>query len=88
MPVGKTKEIWLGSGAELPERPGQTYETADGTRGELRSRRERDRIRLTWQPQDWDQERLADERERERQRTYWRQVADGPEAAVGSNAEG
>jgi uncharacterized protein YndB with AHSA1/START domain len=46
--------IWLGSGAKLPERPGQTYETADGTRGELRSRRERDRIRLTWQPQDWD----------------------------------
>jgi hypothetical protein len=35
-----------------------------------------------------DQERLADERERERQRTYWRQVADGLEAAVGSNAEG
>jgi uncharacterized protein YndB with AHSA1/START domain len=46
--------VWLGPGADLPRRPGEAYETADGTRGELRSRREHDRIRLTWHPQDWD----------------------------------
>jgi uncharacterized protein YndB with AHSA1/START domain len=45
--------LWLGEGVALPTEPGTPYETADGTRGELRSRREHDRIRLTWQPPGW-----------------------------------
>jgi uncharacterized protein YndB with AHSA1/START domain len=45
--------IWLGEGVTvLPER-GDDYETADGVRGETRSYRELDRVRLTWQPPGW-----------------------------------
>ena len=45
--------IWLGEGVTvLPER-GEGYETADGVRGETRSFRELDRVRLTWQPPGW-----------------------------------
>src|SRR6266545_534934 len=36
-----------------PER-GHRYRTTDGTVGEVRSFRELDRIRLTWQPAGWD----------------------------------
>lgn len=44
--------IWLGEGASpLPE-PGADYLTTSGVRGQLRSRHELDRIRLTWQPPD------------------------------------
>ncbi|WP_433292892.1 SRPBCC family protein [Actinoplanes sp. CA-030573] len=43
--------IWLGDGAALDGGP---YRTAGGTTGELRSRHERDRVRLTWQPAGWD----------------------------------
>ncbi|NEA37116.1 SRPBCC domain-containing protein [Streptomyces sp. SID13031] len=43
--------LWLGEGAELAV--GSRYETADGTTGEVRSYREHDRIRVTWQPADW-----------------------------------
>ncbi|NIH79287.1 SRPBCC family protein [Amycolatopsis viridis] len=46
--------IWLGTA--VPERPGERYETASGTAGEVRSFRELDRIRLTWRPRDWDHE--------------------------------
>ncbi|TWD83626.1 activator of Hsp90 ATPase-like protein [Kribbella amoyensis] len=46
--------LWLGEGVELVT--GAEYETADGTRGEVRSRRERDRVRLTWHPADWSYE--------------------------------
>ena len=46
-------DIWLGPGAVLPAENGATYETADGIRGELRSYRPDDRIRLTWQPASW-----------------------------------
>ena len=41
---------WLGDGVEPPLVRGDRYETADGTHGEIRSVRERDRIRITWQP--------------------------------------
>jgi uncharacterized protein YndB with AHSA1/START domain len=45
--------IWLGEGVTvLPER-GAGYETTAGVRGETRSFRELDRVRLTWQPPDW-----------------------------------
>ena len=41
---------WLGVGVDVPLAVGHLYTTDDGTHGEVRSRRERDRIRLTWQP--------------------------------------
>ena len=44
---------WLGDDVELTGTKGESYETADGTHGELRSFRPLDRIRLTWQPPDW-----------------------------------
>lgn len=46
--------IWLGDGVRLPAAAGQTYRTAEGIAGEFRSYHEHDRIRLTWQPSDWD----------------------------------
>ena len=48
--VGAGVETWLGAGARLEPEPGTPYVTADGTTGEVRSFRERDRVRLTWQP--------------------------------------
>ena len=42
--------VWLGGGSDLPTKPGDPYTTAEGTTGELRSRRPLDRVRLTWQP--------------------------------------
>lgn len=48
--------IWLGDGVRLPLEKGDTYETADGTAGEIRSVRPRDRVRLTWRPPDRAQE--------------------------------
>jgi uncharacterized protein YndB with AHSA1/START domain len=47
-------EIWLGPGVELPREKGKSYETANGTAGEIRSFAEGDRVRLTWRPKDWD----------------------------------
>jgi uncharacterized protein YndB with AHSA1/START domain len=47
-------EIWLGPCPELPRRKGATYETANGTAGEIRSFHAEDRVRLTWRPKDWD----------------------------------
>ncbi|MGW0698800.1 SRPBCC family protein [Streptomyces sp. NPDC002867] len=41
-------ELWLGKGARLPAVKGETYETADGVTGELRSCRPGDRIRVTY----------------------------------------
>jgi len=46
--------IWLGPGAKLPPEKRSTYETDDGTTGEVRGYRERDRVRLTWRPAAWD----------------------------------
>ncbi len=45
---------WLGGGLELPATRGERYTTPDGTTGEVRSFHPLDRIRLTWQPVDWD----------------------------------
>jgi uncharacterized protein YndB with AHSA1/START domain len=42
--------LWLGEGIALPLEKGQTYETAGGTTGEIRSLRPHDRVRLTWKP--------------------------------------
>ena len=49
-------DLWLGHGVRLTEEPGAQYETDGGVRGETRSFRSRDRIRLTWQPAEWDHE--------------------------------
>ncbi|MFP1627409.1 SRPBCC domain-containing protein [Streptomyces sp. 5K101] len=43
-------ELWLGKGVRLPAAKGETYETADGVRGEVRSYRPGDRIRVTYGP--------------------------------------
>jgi len=45
--------IWLGEGVTVHPEPGTGYETVDGIRGETRSFRPLDRIRLTWRPRDW-----------------------------------
>lgn len=45
---------WLGGGLELPAARGTGYRTPDGTTGEVRSYHSTGRIRLTWQPADWD----------------------------------
>ena len=45
-------QIWLGTGVHLPTRKGAAYETAEGTRGDIRSYRPHDRVRLSWQPAD------------------------------------
>jgi uncharacterized protein YndB with AHSA1/START domain len=41
---------WLGRLDALPTGKGEPYETADGVRGEVRSWRPQDRVRLRWQP--------------------------------------
>jgi uncharacterized protein YndB with AHSA1/START domain len=46
--------VWLGAGVERLDEPGAAYETETGTAGQVRSLRPRDRVRLTWQPVDWD----------------------------------
>lgn len=82
--------LWLGPGAHLPEEKGQPYETADGIRGELRSRRPGDRVRLTYNGTTvqvavtaagpgksvlrFHQERLSSAAEREERRAHWRAV--------------
>jgi uncharacterized protein YndB with AHSA1/START domain len=48
--------VWLGDGVELTGGPGQPYQTADGTQGEVRTYRPNDRVRLTWRPDGWDHE--------------------------------
>jgi len=45
--------IWLGAGARLEPLRGAHYVTADGTEGEVRGYRDRDRIRVTWRPPGW-----------------------------------
>ena len=46
--------VWLGTGVHRLDEPGETYETSAGTAGEFRSFRPHDRVRVTWQPPDWD----------------------------------
>jgi uncharacterized protein YndB with AHSA1/START domain len=45
--------VWLGAGVQRLDQPGGAYETSDGTSGEVRSFHPRDRVRLTWRPEDW-----------------------------------
>ncbi|HEX6235239.1 MAG TPA: SRPBCC domain-containing protein [Jiangellaceae bacterium] len=45
--------LWLGHGVTALDDVGAQYETSDGTVGESRSFRDRDRIRLTWRPAGW-----------------------------------
>lgn len=49
---------WLGEGSGLGPStdPGSTYETDERVVGEIRTWRPGDRVRLTWQPPDWDHE--------------------------------
>jgi uncharacterized protein YndB with AHSA1/START domain len=51
----EVQALWLGAG-ELPTEPGASYETEEGTVGEVRSFHPQNRIRLTWQPPDWSHE--------------------------------
>jgi uncharacterized protein YndB with AHSA1/START domain len=46
-------KIWLGTVSEPRLVKGQTYQTADGTKGEVRSVTPGRRLRLTWQPPHW-----------------------------------
>jgi uncharacterized protein YndB with AHSA1/START domain len=46
--------VWLGAGVHRLDEPGAAYETDSGTAGQVRSFRPQDRVRLTWQPVDWD----------------------------------
>jgi uncharacterized protein YndB with AHSA1/START domain len=50
-PAGIT--IWLGEGVTVLSERGAGYQTTAGVRGETRSIREPDRVRLTWQPPNW-----------------------------------
>ncbi|SCG80465.1 Uncharacterized conserved protein YndB, AHSA1/START domain [Micromonospora echinaurantiaca] len=45
--------IWLGDGVTVLSERGAGYQTAAGVRGETRSFRDLDRIRITWRPPDW-----------------------------------
>ena len=44
---------WLGD-TTLGLHKGDTYLTADGVAGEILSRTDQLRLRITWQPDDWD----------------------------------
>jgi len=83
--------VWLGEGATLPSVKRESYRTADGLEGELRSIRPHDRLRLTRGPTTlqlvvrpaatgtsvrFHQERLADAGERERMREHWKATLD------------
>lgn len=50
--LGDGLPLWLGS--TVLGKPGDLYATAEGVKGEIRSRTEHVRIRLTWQPNDWN----------------------------------
>jgi uncharacterized protein YndB with AHSA1/START domain len=44
---------WLGTIARMHWAPGTTYETAEGTTGEVRTVQDGSRLRLTFQPRGW-----------------------------------
>ena len=46
--------MWLGHDVEVLDERGQPYQTTEGTVGETEASIPQDRIRLTWQPKDWD----------------------------------
>ena len=75
---------WLGSGVIFRGERGEPYGTTDGVTGEVRSFRPGDRIRLTWQPADWDHETtvqiaLDDRRDRVGVRFHQERLADAAE---------
>ncbi len=45
---------WLGTGVEADFKKGDTYTTAEGTTGDIRSYETGSLIRLTWHPKDLD----------------------------------
>ena len=51
--TGEGLPVWLGEIESLPTQKGESYETADGVRGTIRSFTDQLRIRLGWQPDDW-----------------------------------
>lgn len=51
--LGEGLSVWLGDIDALPMEKGEEYATRDGVRGTIRSRTERSRVRLGWQPEDW-----------------------------------
>lgn len=50
--LGEGLPLWLGH-TTLGREAGRTYVTDEGVRGEVRSRSDGRRVRLTWQPPDW-----------------------------------
>ncbi|MFT4187487.1 MAG: SRPBCC domain-containing protein [Aeromicrobium sp.] len=50
--VGEGLPLWLGH-TSLGDRAGEPYVTEEGVSGELRSRTDGRRVRLTWRPSDW-----------------------------------
>jgi uncharacterized protein YndB with AHSA1/START domain len=77
-------ELWLGAGLTWPAAKGDTYELDDGTVGEVRSFRPLDRLRLTWQPPDWDHEStvqiaIADRGDKTRITFHQERLADADE---------
>lgn len=50
--LGDGLRVWLGR-TELGQ-PGDAYRTDDGVQGQVRSRTESRRLRLTWRPAGWD----------------------------------
>lgn len=55
--LGEGLPLWLGE-TTLGTSKGDRYETSEGTQGEIRSRSEQLRLRLTWQPADWSHESI------------------------------
>jgi uncharacterized protein YndB with AHSA1/START domain len=51
--TGEGLPIWLGEIDALPTEKGAEFETRDGVRGSIRSYTELQRIRISWQPDDW-----------------------------------
>lgn len=48
--------LWLGDVGPLAIEPGTTFETTDGTTGAIRTKRDGERLRLTWRPAGRDGE--------------------------------
>ena len=77
---------WLGGGLDLPADKGTRYRTPDGTSGEIRSYHPGGRLRLTWQPADWDhsstvQVTVSDRTGRTSVRFHQEKLADADERA-------
>lgn len=54
--LGEGLPVWLGDIEALPTERGEAFLTRDGVRGSLRSRTERVRVRVGWQPPELDHE--------------------------------